>query len=90
MTTHLLLASLVSDLFVLLRRYDKVTENELKDKYLHERVETSYPFQHDTKSRLSELITELISDYTTCVTGGDSSRAMNELKSYQREQVCFV
>jgi phosphate transporter len=68
-------------------RYDKITESELKDKYMHERVETSYPFLQETKSRLNDIMSQLVMHYATCVAGGDSSAAANELKSYQREKV---
>ena len=68
-------------------RYDKITESELKDKYMHERVETSHPFLQETKSRLNDIISQLVMHYTACVAGGDSSAASNELKTYQREQV---
>ena len=60
----------------------------LKDKYMHERVETSYPFMQEIRSNLNDKISRLVVHYTTCVTGGDSSAATNELKTYQREQVC--
>ena len=45
-------------------------------------------FETISGSRAAEMITTQ-EFYATCVTGGDLSVAANELKSYQREQVCY-
>ncbi|KAF8322610.1 SPX-domain-containing protein [Clavulina sp. PMI_390] len=73
----------------ILKKYDKQTENDLKDKYLHETVETSYPFDHDAKTRLNDVLNTLVTYYASCVTGGDISLAAEQLKSYQREQIVW-
>ena len=55
---------------------------------MHDTVEPAYPFLQPTRSRLGELIARLVRLYATCVTRGDTSLAVEEMKSHQREQVC--
>jgi hypothetical protein len=68
-------------------RYDKITDNDLKDRYMHETVEVAYPFVQETKSRLNDMIAQLVGHYATCVTQGDVPQAQKQLRLYQREQV---
>ncbi|KZT57927.1 Sodium/sulfate symporter [Calocera cornea HHB12733] len=73
----------------ILKKYDKVTENELKNDYLQTKVEVARPFQPTTKARVSEAINTLIGLYARCVTKGDSSVARRQLKLHQREHVVW-
>lgn len=73
----------------ILKKFDKITDNSLKDKYMRERVDTEYPFEQETKARLDEIINQLVNHYATCVTRGNVSAAQKQLKLYQREQIVW-
>ncbi|KAG1902987.1 SPX domain-containing protein [Suillus fuscotomentosus] len=45
----------------ILKKYDKVVYGELKDRYMHEVVETSAPFTEESKARMSDAISRLTS-----------------------------
>ncbi|KAG8906654.1 low-affinity phosphate transporter, partial [Tulasnella sp. 408] len=72
-----------------LKKYEKVTMNTLKDSYLHGKVELAYPFQNATKDRLSQVISDVIQLYARCVTRGSISAATKQLKIHQREQIVW-
>ncbi|KIO25061.1 hypothetical protein M407DRAFT_15305 [Tulasnella calospora MUT 4182] len=72
-----------------LKKYEKVTMNTLKDSYLHGKVELAYPFQNPTKDRLSQAISDIIQLYARCVTRGSLSAATKQLKIHQREQIVW-
>lgn len=73
----------------ILKKYDKVVYSELKDRYMHEVVETSAPFTAESRARLSDAITRLTDFYAKCVTNGDKSEALQQLKLYQREHIAW-
>ncbi|KZO91147.1 Sodium/sulfate symporter [Calocera viscosa TUFC12733] len=73
----------------ILKKYDKVTEHELKNEYLRTKVEVAHPFQEGSKARVSEAINTLIGLYTRCVTKGDTSVARRQLKLHQREHIVW-
>jgi len=73
----------------ILKKYDKVTENELKNEYLRTKVEVARPFQAAVKSRVSDAINTLIGLYARCVTKGDTSLARRQLKLHQREHIVW-
>ncbi|KAG1901144.1 uncharacterized protein F5891DRAFT_1030184 [Suillus fuscotomentosus] len=73
----------------ILKKYDKVVYGELKDRYMHEVVETSAPFTEESKARMSDAISRLTELYTKCVTNGDKSTAQQQLKLYQREHIAW-
>ncbi|KAJ3485414.1 hypothetical protein NLI96_g4980 [Meripilus lineatus] len=73
----------------ILKKYDKVTESELKDKYLHEIVEATYPFSLPNKDRLNSTINNLVDLYAKCVTLGDISTAKRQLRVHQREHIAW-
>ncbi|KAG9014908.1 low-affinity phosphate transporter [Tulasnella sp. 427] len=72
-----------------LKKYEKVTMNTLKDSYMHGKVETAYPFKNDTKDRLSQAINDIIQLYARCVTRGSISTATKMLKTHQREHIVW-
>ncbi|KAG8993254.1 low-affinity phosphate transporter [Tulasnella sp. JGI-2019a] len=72
-----------------LKKYDKVTQNELKDSYMHEKVEPATPFTIDSKDKLNSIITGIITLYAKCVTRGDMSAATRQLKIHQREHIVW-
>ncbi|KAF9230363.1 SPX domain-containing protein [Melanogaster broomeanus] len=73
----------------ILKKYDKVTYNELKDRYMHEIVEDAIPFLQSSKDKLNSAVSQLVSLYAKCVTGDDSSAALQQLKSHQREHIAW-
>lgn len=73
----------------ILKKYDKVVYSELKDRYMHEVVETSAPFTEESRAKMSDAITRLTDFYAKCVTNGDKSEALQQLKLYQREHIAW-
>ncbi|EPQ53940.1 SPX-domain-containing protein [Gloeophyllum trabeum ATCC 11539] len=73
----------------ILKKYDKVTESELKDQYLREVVEQTPPFTQQSKDTLNDAITRLVNLYAKCVTQGDLRAAQRQLRLYQREHVAW-
>ncbi|KAG5652755.1 hypothetical protein H0H81_003842 [Sphagnurus paluster] len=73
----------------ILKKYDKVTYSELKDRYMHHVVEHATPFTQESKDRLNGALQRLADLYTRCVTSGDRQRALNQLKLHQRENIAW-
>jgi len=73
----------------IIKKYDKVTFSELKDKYLYEVVESATPFTQASKDRLKEAINLLTDLYTKCVTRGDGSLSYQQLRLHQRENIAW-
>ncbi|TBU27768.1 Sodium/sulfate symporter [Dichomitus squalens] len=73
----------------ILKKYDKVTESNLQDRYLHDVVEQAVPFQQASKDKLNTKISLLIDLYAHCVTRGDSVEARRQLKLHQREHIAW-
>ncbi|KAJ6489019.1 SPX domain-containing protein [Mycena sanguinolenta] len=73
----------------ILKKYDKVTEHELKDSYLHASVEPSTPFTAASRATLTALTTQLVDLYAKCVTRGDRSLAKQQLRLHQRENIAW-
>ncbi|KAF7327088.1 SPX domain-containing protein [Mycena kentingensis (nom. inval.)] len=73
----------------ILKKYDKVTYRELKDRYLHEVVEHAHPFTPAARSALTGLINRLIDLYAKCVTRSDRGLAKQQLRLHQRENIAW-
>ncbi|KAF9048928.1 SPX domain-containing protein [Panaeolus papilionaceus] len=73
----------------IIKKYDKVTFSELKDRYLHEVVEVAPPFTQPSKDRLNDTINHLIDLYTKCVARGDANVARQQLRLHQRENIAW-
>ncbi|KIJ04535.1 hypothetical protein PAXINDRAFT_104137, partial [Paxillus involutus ATCC 200175] len=73
----------------ILKKYDKLTYNELKDRYMHEIIENALPFRQSSKDELNAAISQLVSLYAKCVTGDDLSAALQQLKIHQREYIAW-
>ncbi|KAG0705781.1 SPX domain-containing protein [Suillus ampliporus] len=73
----------------ILKKYDKVVYSELKERYMHDLVETSTPFTEESKAKVSDAIARLTDLYAKCVTNGDKSVAQQQLKLYQREHIAW-
>jgi phosphate transporter len=73
----------------IIKKYDKVTYSELKDKYLHDVVETSIPFNQSSKTKLNDCINRLVELYARCVTHNEKSAAKQQLRLHQRENIAW-
>ncbi|OSC96955.1 Sodium/sulfate symporter [Trametes coccinea BRFM310] len=73
----------------ILKKYDKVTDSNLQDRYLHDVVEQAPPFQQVTKDKLNSMISQLVELYARCVTRGDTIEARRQLKLHQREHIAW-
>ncbi|KAI9067720.1 Sodium/sulfate symporter [Trametes sanguinea] len=73
----------------ILKKYDKVTDSNLQDRYLHDVVEQAPPFQQATKDKLNGMISQLVELYARCVTRGDSIEGRRQLKLHQREHIAW-
>ncbi|KAG8969106.1 low-affinity phosphate transporter [Tulasnella sp. 419] len=73
----------------ILKKYDKVTFNELKDNYMHNSVEKHAPFLQESKDRLNQIIAQIIALYARCVTANDLSTAAKQLRIHQREHIVW-
>ncbi|KAF8442031.1 SPX domain-containing protein [Boletus edulis BED1] len=73
----------------ILKKYDKVTYNELKDRYMHDIVEARLPFLQSSKDKLTAAINRLVTLYAKCVTGDDPNTAVQQLKVHQREHIAW-
>ncbi|PPQ69298.1 hypothetical protein CVT26_001616 [Gymnopilus dilepis] len=73
----------------ILKKYDKVTYSELKDRYLHEKVELATPFTQPSKDRINDSLNRLIELYSKCVTRGDKAAARQQLRLHQRENIAW-
>lgn len=73
----------------ILKKYDKITKSDLKDRYMNDSLRTQQPFTAETKRSLDECIDTLIQLYAKVVTGGDFAAASSSLKTHLREQVVW-
>ncbi|KAN0092523.1 SPX domain containing protein [Tylopilus felleus] len=73
----------------ILKKYDKVTYSELKDRYMHDVVEACHPFLQSSKDKLTATINRLVILYAKCVTGDDPTAAVQQLKVHQREHIAW-
>ncbi|KAM5544077.1 hypothetical protein V8D89_002263 [Ganoderma adspersum] len=73
----------------ILKKYDKVTDSNLQDRYLHTVVEQAPPFQQASKDTLNTKIALLIDLYALCVTRNDAVEARRQLKLHQREHIAW-
>lgn len=73
----------------IIKKYDKVTYSELKDKYLHEVVEIATPFTRASKDKVNDGIHHLEDLYARCVTHDDRVLAKRQLRLHQRENIAW-
>ncbi len=72
-----------------LKKFDKITDRELRLKYMETTVETSYPFIPNTIKQTEEYIQKMVGAYTDIVTQGDEALAKKDLRSHLREHVVW-
>ncbi|KAF7773130.1 hypothetical protein Agabi119p4_5297 [Agaricus bisporus var. burnettii] len=73
----------------IIKKYDKVTDSELKDNYIRDQIEKTIPFKGDSKDRLNKGIESLVDLYSRCVARGDRNLAKQQLKLHQRENIAW-
>ncbi|RUS14540.1 SPX domain-containing protein, partial [Endogone sp. FLAS-F59071] len=73
----------------ILKKYDKITNNELKKSYIPNVVNAMHPFNSNTKQRLNDQIAHVEQMYAHVVTDGDTELAINELKAHLREHIVW-
>lgn len=73
----------------ILKKYDKITNNNLKRYYTTTYVSKAYPFKTATKARLNERIQQTERAYAIFATGNDLDLAIEELKTHLREHIVW-
>lgn len=73
----------------ILKKYDKITDSSLKDRYMPNVVETAFPFEAATQERLAAAVGQLVPMYARVVTRGDEEMALKQLKTHLREHVVW-
>ncbi|CCU98320.1 unnamed protein product [Malassezia sympodialis ATCC 42132] len=73
----------------ILKKYDKITSNSLKDRYMHNVVKVKYPFQPQAIGLLREQIEEVVHMYARVAARGDEELAHQQLRMQLREEVVW-
>ncbi|KAF9477734.1 Sodium/sulfate symporter [Pholiota conissans] len=73
----------------IIKKYDKVTESALKDRYLHSVVEVAVPFTQLEKDSINDSLNRLVELYTKCISHGDKVMARQQLRLHQRENIAW-
>lgn len=73
----------------ILKKYDKITNNNLKRYYTSTYVTQAYPFKTATKARLNERIQQTERAYAILATGNNLDLAIEELKTHLREHIVW-
>ncbi|GAA99969.1 uncharacterized protein L969DRAFT_96586 [Mixia osmundae IAM 14324] len=71
------------------KKFDKVTENNLKEEYLKSVVEKAVPMTQDAKDRLNTALDSLVQLYAKITSRGDIEVATKQLRTQLREHVVF-
>lgn len=73
----------------ILKKYDKITNSDLKRTYISDVVNRTYPFSNTTKTELNNRIQIVERLYAQLATDGNLDDAINELKSHLREHIVW-
>lgn len=73
----------------ILKKYDKITNSNLKRYYTTNHVGAAYPFKSLTKQKLNGRIQQTERLYAALVTDGDLDAAIGELKTHLRERIVW-
>ncbi|TIB30533.1 hypothetical protein E3P86_03486 [Wallemia ichthyophaga] len=71
----------------ILKKFDKITENDLKTSFMDNVVLVAYPFTEETKKRVDNILDQFIDVYARVVTLNNRAVAHNQLKAHLREYV---
>lgn len=72
-----------------LKKFDKILDRNLKNKYLETVVDTAYTFRPETTKHIDDNIDKMEKTYAEVVTGGDVAVAKKELRLHLREHVVW-
>jgi phosphate transporter len=72
-----------------LKKFDKIIDRELRQKYMAMTVDSAYPFLRETLTELEERIRAMETAYADIVTQGDVTLAKKDLRSHLREHVVW-
>jgi phosphate transporter len=72
-----------------LKKFDKILDRDLKNKYLETVVDLAYPFRPETTRHIEDNIGKMEMVYAEVVTQGDVALARKELRLHLREHVVW-
>lgn len=72
-----------------LKKFDKILDRNLKNKYLETVVDPAYTFRPETTKHIEDNIDKMERAYAATVTGGDITLAKKELRLHLREHVVW-
>jgi phosphate transporter len=73
----------------ILKKYDKITNSDLKRTYIADIVNRTYPFSNNTKTALNDRIQTVERIYARLATDDNLDDAINELKTHLREHIVW-
>ncbi|KAI9286110.1 SPX domain-containing protein [Umbelopsis sp. AD052] len=73
----------------ILKKYDKITNSDLKRTYIADIVNRTYPFSNNTKTVLNDRIQTVERMYARLATDDNLDDAINELKTHLREHIVW-
>jgi phosphate transporter len=73
----------------ILKKYDKITNSDLKRTYIADIVNRTYPFSNTTKTALNDRIQTVERIYARLATDDNIDDAINELKTHLREYIVW-
>ncbi|GAA6054153.1 hypothetical protein NBRC10513_006151 [Rhodotorula toruloides] len=72
-----------------IKKYDKITNSDLRQRYMSTIVDHTFPFERTTQQRLQAGVQEIVPLYADLATGGDADLALKQLKAHLREHVVW-
>ncbi|KAF9170343.1 low-affinity phosphate transporter [Mortierella sp. AD011] len=73
----------------ILKKYDKITNNNTKGVYMNQVVLQAYPFKQETAAKLQEQIDRVISIYARIFVDGDIGATKQTLRMHLREHMVW-
>ncbi|KAF8977793.1 low-affinity phosphate transporter [Entomortierella lignicola] len=73
----------------ILKKFDKISENNTKKVYMNQVVLQAYPFKHETTKKLQEHIDRVVAIYARIFTGGDLEVAKRSLRMHLKEHMVW-
>ncbi|KAF9183031.1 low-affinity phosphate transporter [Haplosporangium sp. Z 767] len=73
----------------ILKKYDKISENNMKKVYMNQVVLKAYPFKQETTVKLQEEIDRVRDIYARIFTGGDIEVAKRSLRMHLKEHMVW-
>lgn len=73
----------------ILKKYDKITSSNLRDRYLEQVVKIKYPFRPEATERLDERVEDIVHMFARVAARGDEDLARQQLRLHLREEVVW-